>query len=139
MDIRHAIGLQRQAIVETTHRLQKLSDVAEKQKEYEAKKQDAEYRLKIFKQHGVEDKLQKQVDFEQDARATKDLSDFVTGYIQEPDDFIGRYADDFPSRRKYVSKQNPEFFSAVVAIFDRCSPGLSRTLEDRRANQTSID
>ena len=72
MDIRHAIGLQRQAIVETTHRLQKLSDVAEKQKEYEAKKQDAEYRLKIFKQHGVEDKLQKQVDFEQDARATKD-------------------------------------------------------------------
>ena len=72
-DIRQAIAVQRQTVVELTHRLQKLSDVGEKQKEYEAKKQDAEYRLKIFKQHGVEEKLQKQVDFEQDGRTVKDL------------------------------------------------------------------
>ena len=62
-DIRQSISEQRQAVVELTQRLQKLSDVGEKQKEYEAKKQDAEFRLKIFKQHGVEEKLQKQVDF----------------------------------------------------------------------------
>jgi chromosome segregation protein len=124
VDVRHAIAIQRQAVVETTHRLQKLSDVAEKQKEYEAKKQDAEFRLKVFKQHGVEEKLQKQVDFDQDGRTTNDLNEFVTRYIQELDDFISRYADDFASRRKYVSKQNPEFFSAVFAIFDRVAKGF---------------
>jgi chromosome segregation protein len=124
-DIRQAIGEQRQTVVELTHRLQKLSDVGEKQKEYEAKKLDAEFRLKVFKQHGVEEKLQKQVDFEQDGRAVKDLADFVTGYIQDLDDFIARYTDDFTSRAKYTTKQNQQFFAEVFAIFDRIAKGFA--------------
>lgn len=125
VDVRHAIAEQRQAVVEITRRLQKLSDVGEKQKEYEAKKQDAEYRLKIFKEHGVEEKLQKQVVFERDGRTTKDLSDFVTGYVQELDEFVARYADEFASRRKYESKQNAEFFEKVFRIFDRIAKGFT--------------
>ena len=125
VDVRHAIAEQRQVVVEITRRLQKLSDVGEKQKEYEAKKQDAEFRLKILKTYGVEEKLQKQVDFERDGRATKNLSDFVTGYIQELDEFIARYADDFASRRKYESKQNAEFFGEVFGIFDRLANGFA--------------
>jgi chromosome segregation protein len=124
-DVRHTIAVQRQAVVELTRRLQKLSDVGEKQKEYQAKKQDAEFRLKVFKQHGVEEKLQKQVLFEQDARAVKDLSDFVAGYIQELDEFIAQYADEFASRRKYFSKQNAEFFAQVFAAFDRIAQGFA--------------
>ena len=123
--VRHAIAEQRQVVVEITRRLQKLSDVGEKQKEYEAKKQDAEFRLRIFKAHGVEEKLQKQVDFEQDGRTTKNLSDFVTGYIQELDEFIARYADDFANRRKYESKQNAAFFGEVFGIFDSIANGFA--------------
>ncbi len=123
-DIRQAIAEQRQTVVELTRRLQKLSDVGEKQKEYEAKKQDAEFRLKIFKQHGVEEKLQKQVDFEQDGRTVKDLADFVAGYVQELDDFIVRYSDDFTSRANYTTKQNRQFFAEVFAIFDRITEGF---------------
>ena len=125
VDVRHAIAEQRQVVIEITRRLQKLSDVGEKQKEYEAKKQDAEFRLNIFKAHGVEEKLQKQVDFERDGRITKKLSDFVTGYIQELDEFIARYADDFASRRKYESKQNAEFFGEFFEIFDRLANGFA--------------
>lgn len=123
-DIRQAIAEQRQTVVELTHRLQKLSDVGEKQKEYEAKKLDAEFRLRIFKQHGVEEKLQKQVDFEQDGRTVKDLADFVTGYIQELDEFVARYSDDFIGRAKYTTKQNQQFFDEVLAIFDRITKGF---------------
>ncbi len=125
VDVRHAIAEQRQVVVEITSRLQKLSDVGEKQKEYEVKKQDAEFRLKIFKAHGVEEKLQKQVDFERDGRTIKNLSDFITGYIRELDEFIARYADDFASRRKYESKQNAAFFREVFGIFDRIADGFT--------------
>jgi predicted ATPase len=125
VDIRHAIAVQRHAVIEIVRRLQKRTDVGEKQKEYQAKKQDAEFRLRVFKQHGVEEKLQKQVDFEQDGRAIKDLSDFVVGYIQELDDFIGRYADDFANRRKYVSQQNTAFFVEVFGIFDHIAKGFA--------------
>lgn len=124
-DIRQAIAVQRQSVVELTNRLQKLSDVGEKQREYEAKKQDAEFRLKIFKQHGVEEKLQKQVAFEQDARTIQDLSEFVSGYIQELDDFVARYTDEFTSRGKYISKQNQQFFSEVFSIFGRVADGFT--------------
>jgi chromosome segregation protein len=124
-EVRQEIAAQRQAVVELTQRFQKLSDVGEKQKEYQAKKQDAEFRLKIFKQHGVEEKLQKQVDFEQDGRTIADLNTFVTGYIQELDDLIARYADDFASRAKYASKQNHKYFAEVFAIFDRVSKGFA--------------
>lgn len=125
VDVRHAIAEQRQAVVEITRRLQKLSDVAEKQKEYEAKKLDAEHRLKIFKAHGVEEKLQKQVQFERDGRAIKDLSDFFSGYVQELDEFVARYADEFANRRKYESKQNVAFFGDVFGIFDRIAIGFT--------------
>ncbi|MDP2602725.1 MAG: AAA family ATPase [Deltaproteobacteria bacterium] len=125
VDVRHAMAEQRQAVVEIIHRLQKLSDVGDKQKEYEAKKQDAEFRLKTFKAHGVEEKLQKQVEFERDGRTTKDLSDFVTGYVQDLEEFIARYADDFASRRKYASKQNAAFFAEVFGIFDRIAKGFA--------------
>ncbi len=124
-DIRQAIAEQRQTVVELTHRLQRLSDVGEKQKEYEEKKQDAEHRLKIFKQHGVEEKLQKQVDFEQDGRTVKGLNDFVTGYIQELDDFVARFSDDFTSRAKYNTKENLQLFAEVFAIFDRIAKGFA--------------
>lgn len=125
VDIRHTIAVQRQTVVELTRRLQKLSDVGEKQREYQAKKQDAEFRLKVFKQHGVEEKLQKQVLFEQDSRAVKDLSDFISSYVQDLDDFIARYADEFAARRKYASKQNAEFFTQVFAAFDKVAKGFA--------------
>jgi len=139
-DIRQSIAEQRQTVVELTHRLQKLFDVGEKQNEYEKKKQDAEFRLKIFKQHGVEEKLQKQVDFEQDGRTVKDLADFVAIYLQDLDDFIARY-DDLASRAKYTTKQNQQFFGEVLAIFDRITAGfgeLKKILLQARAASTEL-
>jgi len=126
VDVRHEITVRKQAVVETVRRLQKLSNVAEKQQEYQNKKADAEHRLKIFKQHGVEEKLQKQVDFDQDGRTLKGLIDFVDGYIQRLDDLIAEYEDDFASKAKYDSKDNAEFFKEPLATFGRVASGFEK-------------
>ncbi|MFO0904368.1 MAG: AAA family ATPase [Pirellulales bacterium] len=126
IDIRHEIALKKQAVVEMVRRLQKLSDVVEKQQEYQNRQADAEHRLKVFKQHGVEEKLQKQVDFEQDSRALKGLTDFVDGYIDALTELVAQYEDDFQTKRKYDSKQNAEFFKDVMAIFDRVAGGFAQ-------------
>jgi len=123
-DVRQGIALQRQKVSETTRRLAKLSDVAEKQKEHEDKKRDAEFRLKVFKDHGVEEKLQKQIDFEEDGRRAKELADFVGGYVQGLEDFIAEYEDDFANKRKYESKRNKEFFSELFKIYDKALKGF---------------
>lgn len=126
VDTRHEIALRKQAVVETVRRLQKLSDVAEKQKEYENKKADAEHRLKVYKEHGVEEKLQKQVDFEQDSRTMKGLTGFVDGYIESLDELLAEYEDDFASSGKYKSKRNAELFKESLAIFDRIAKGFGQ-------------
>jgi chromosome segregation protein len=136
IDVRHEIALKKQAVVETVRRLQKLADVAEKQQEYQNRQADAEHRLKVFKQHGVEEKLQKQVDFEQDSRVLKALTDFMDGYIDSLVELAAQYEDDFRSRRKYDSKQNVEFFKDVMTIFDRVASGfaqIGQIIEQTRA------
>lgn len=141
VDVRHEMAVRKQAVVETVRRLQKLSDVAEKQQEYQNKQADAEHRLKVFKQHGVEEKLQKQVDFEQDSRTMKGLTDFVDGYIQSLDDLIAEYEDDFKSRAKYESKRNIEFFKESMAIFKRITKGfaeIGRIAEDTKVASVEL-
>ena len=136
IDVRHEIAIKKQAVVETVRRLQKLSDVAEKQQDYQNRQADAEHRLKVFKQHGVEEKLQKQVDFEQDSRALKGLTHFSDGYIDSLIELVAQYEDDFRSRRKYDSKQNAEFFRDVMALFDRIASGftqIGQIIEQTRA------
>jgi predicted ATPase len=136
INFRHEIALKRQAVVETVRRLQKLSDVAEKQKEYQNRQADAEHRLKVFRQHGVEERLQKQVDFEQDSRALKGLTDFIDGYIDSLIELVAQYEDDFLSKRKVDSKRNAEVFNDVMAIFDRVAIGfiqIGQIIEQTRA------
>jgi chromosome segregation protein len=123
-EVRARITVQRQTVVELANRWQKLSDVGDKQKEYESKKQDAEFRLKVFKQHGVEEKLQKQVDFDEDDRTIQDLSEFVIRYVRDLDELIEQHSDDFASRPKYVSKQNQAFFAEAFTIFSQVESGF---------------
>lgn len=118
-DIRSKIDTQRQIVAELVARLKKLAAIEDKKKEYEDKKRDAEFRLKFYKEHGVEEKLQKQVDFDADSRKCSQIVSFVKGYIDELESFITRYEDDLSNQRIYTSKQNKEFFEEFFAIYGR--------------------
>jgi len=116
--IRSRIDTQRQKVTELVNQLQKLSCTEEKKQEYEDKKRDAEFRLKFYKDHGVEEKLQKQVDFEADARKCSQVVSFVGSYLDELTAFIEQYEDDLNNQRVYTSRQNKEFFDEFFAIYD---------------------
>ena len=77
-EIRSRIEVRRQKVSDIIDKLKKLSNMEDKKKEYEYKKNDAEFKLKFYKNHGVEEKLEKQVDFDADSskcsRATRELS-----------------------------------------------------------------
>lgn len=117
--IRARIDAHRQKVSETAEYLKKLSKVEEKKKEYESKKQDAEFRLKFYKNHGVEEKLQKQTDFDADARKCSQVVSFVKTYVSDLEQFINQYEDDLRNQRVYKSRQNQPFFDAFFAIYDK--------------------
>ena len=80
LDIRQRIALQKQKIVDAVSRLKGLSNVAEKIKENEGKKQNATHLLSFYQQHGVEEKLEKQVNFDADSQKCADIIQGVKNF-----------------------------------------------------------
>lgn len=138
-EIRHSIATRRQAVVEFVRRLQKLSTVEDREREYTNKKQDAEHRLKVFQEHGVEEKLQKQIDFEQDARTTRNAVAFVDEYIRSLDEFIEQHTDGFANQRNYESKRNPEYFAEFLLILNRIAAGFSQVTSVLESSKEALE
>lgn len=117
-DIRADIETQKQKVIEAVRNLKRLSMTEEKKKEYKAKQQDAEHRLKFYKEHGVEEKLQKQVDFDVDSRKCVQIVSFSKQFLSDLEAFVNRYEDDLKNQRAYKSRQNDSFFNDFFAIYD---------------------
>ena len=117
--IRSRIDAQRQKVVELVDRLKKLAAIEDEKKEYEDKKRDAEFRLNFYKEHGVEEKLQKQVDFDADSRKCSQVVSFAKSYLEELEAFIDQYEDDLKNQLVYTSKQNKDFFDDFFALYGK--------------------
>lgn len=127
--IRRRISDQGQKVVELVSRLKKLSSTGERKKEFEAKKQDAVFRLQFYKDHGVEERLQKQVDFDADARKCAQVVAFVQTYLSELESFINQHEDDLRNQRIYTSKQNETFFVDFFACYEKLVASFERVKE----------
>ena len=117
--LRDEIETQRQRVREAATRWLKLSTSAEQKREYEAQLADANFRLKIFKEYGVTDKLQKRLGFQQDASALQRLREQAKGFIIALGNLTAEHEDELRNASSYVSQQNPVFFAAFYAEFDQ--------------------
>jgi chromosome segregation protein len=127
--IRSRIDEQRQKVIELVSRLKKLAKTGEKKKEYEGKKLDAEFRLQFYKDHGVEERLQKQIDFDADSRKCTQVTTFVKSYLSELESFINQHEDDLKNQRIYTSKQNKVFFDDFFIGYDKLIASFDRIRE----------
>ena len=117
--IRRQIEDQKLKVQDAIDHLQKLAKADEEKKEWEGKKADAEFRLKTFKQYGVEEKLQKQVDFNTDDRKIREIIASVQRYHADLKEFISKYEDDLKNTMVYKSKQNQAFFEEFFNIYNK--------------------
>lgn len=117
--IRSRITDQRQKVHDLVERLKKIAKTEEKKKEYDGKKQDAEFRLKFYREHGVEERLQKQVDFDVDYRKGIQVTTIIQSYLGELESLINQYEDDLRNQRIYTSKQNAAFFDNFFICYDK--------------------
>ncbi len=115
--LRNNIEAQRQHVREATQRWLKLSNTAELKRDYETQLTDAHFRLKKFEEYGVADKLQKRLGFQQDAAALVRMKERADQFILALGQLIAEHEDELRNTTSYVSKQNPEFFSANSTEF----------------------
>lgn len=108
--IRHKITQAQDNVVAIIRQLKQLEKNISNKSELIEKKQDAEYRLKFYKEHGIEEKLDKQIEYAKDERRLTQIKSFIDEYIGELRAFIHRFEDDLKNHIRYKSKYNYEFF-----------------------------
>lgn len=117
--LRDEIEAQRQRVRDAAQRWLKLSNTAELRRDYESQRTDAEFRLKKFEEYGVADKLQKRLGFQEDANALTRMKERADSFILALGQLIAEHEDELRNAASYVSKQNPEFFTAYYAEFSK--------------------
>jgi predicted ATPase len=135
-DIRSRIEIQRQKVIDIVKQIKKVSDIREKRKEYENKLKDAKFRLKFYQEHGVEEKLQKEIAFDADFRKCSHVISLTKSYLSDLESFINQYEDDLKNEKVYTSKQNEFFFKEFFAVYDRLIVSFERIKNElKESNQ----
>lgn len=112
-EIRHKIRVQKEKVNEVIEQLIKVSNVKEQIDEQTSIINDTEYRLDFYKKHGVEEKLQKRLDFTNDARELKKDIDYASEFLSDLNEVITKYEDNLRNVSLYKSKYNPILFQSV--------------------------
>jgi chromosome segregation protein len=108
--LRSEIEEQRQKVKDAVDRFRRLKDSAQQKAEYERQLSDAQFRLKKFKEHGVESKLNRRLGFQKDQGVLDRIGSRVAAFQHGFESFVAEYEDDLRNAASYQSAENKMFF-----------------------------
>ena len=117
-DIRRNIANQKVVVGESVDRLLKIVSVNEQLEEQQSIKQDTEHRLKFYAEHGIEQKLQQRLDFDNDVRTIKKGIELAGNFISDLNELLANHEDDLRNFVGYSSKHNEELFKQFYSDYD---------------------
>lgn len=117
--VREKIGQGQQRVIDAISQIKRLTRDAAQKQEWVQKKQDAEFKLKFYQQHGVETKLQKQVDFDRDERKAHQVVYSAEHFLVELNSFIAGFEDELNNHTLYKSPQNQPFFDEFFSVYQQ--------------------
>ena len=115
--VRQKIEVGRQSVLDVISQIKRLKRDSEQKQEWAQKKQDAEFKLGFYQQHGVEEKLQKQIDFDRDQRKSGQVIQETQNYLDQLSEFIASFEDELKNHILYKSVNNQVFFDDFFATF----------------------
>lgn len=115
--VRQKIEAGRQSVRDAIGQIKRLKRASEQKQEWAQKKQDAEFKLKFYQQHGVEEKLQKQIDFDRDERKASQVIQETQNYLEQLIGFVANFEDELKNQVLYKSANNQAFFDDFFGTF----------------------
>ncbi|HNV68751.1 MAG TPA: histidinol-phosphatase [Candidatus Ozemobacteraceae bacterium] len=116
-EIRLQIAEQQQKVQESIRRYLKLSNISARKEEHTSKKQNAEFQLERYKKYGLEEKLQRQVDFDADSRKLREIAESVTAFHDALTDLLMQHEDAIRNHVLYKSRQNETYFNSYFSAY----------------------
>ncbi|MGD9160096.1 MAG: AAA family ATPase [Desulfobacteraceae bacterium] len=126
--LKQAQNLKISEIEDLLTQLKKLESLDEIKKEVEASIKDAEYKLKEFKEKGVEEKLKQQSKFESDISRYNDITGELSNFQNLLHDLINNYQYFFQNT-KFESDENKEIFKQAEKVFKQISDEFNKLNE----------
>jgi chromosome segregation protein len=123
--IRQKIAEQQQAVIDVIRKMSQLKRATEQKKEWQDKKEDAQFRLAFYKKHGAEEKLQKQVNFERDEGKARQIIQQTQQFFDGLNEFTALNEDELNNQLKYSSVENAEFFAGFFEIYQQVIKGFT--------------
>ncbi|MCK9528166.1 MAG: AAA family ATPase [Syntrophales bacterium] len=117
--VRKEISAQRQRVLDVMTNLDKLKDLDAQEAEYEAKKKDTEFRLKLFRDFGVEEQLKRQVQFSTDETHASRATEAAQTFVQAFDTFLKDQEAELLAIPHLASEENADLFLEMNTILDR--------------------
>lgn len=117
--VRQEIEEQNTKIINLIADIKKVDKQLAQKEEIEAKKASIEKDMKIFKEHKIDEKLNKQIEFNKDSNRLDNILEFETSVISEIENIFKEYQNSFLTYTTYVSKENVELFKLVFESFGR--------------------
>jgi hypothetical protein len=138
--VRREIDAQRRRVLDVMTNFDKLKDLDAQEQEYQSRRKDAEFRLGLFKQYGIEQRLQRQVEFNADVTHASRVADTVDAFVRAFDVFLKEQESELAALPRIESKENRDVIADINAILDRIRKApdsarkvLAETRNDARA------
>jgi len=116
--VRHQIVQQKQKVTEAVERLLKVTNVQDQIEEQKKVKQDTEHRLNFYKDHGVEEKLQKRLNYDHDVRTITKGFQLTENFVSDLESLLAQYEDDIRNFRGYQSTHNNALFKKFYQQYE---------------------
>lgn len=116
-NVQAKIDKQKTEIQRIINELKSLGNLSLLKKETETAKANAEYRLNLFKEKGIAEKLQLQTSFESDINRLQNYKAGIDAYLNDLYGIIQNH--EYPLNRELDSKTNPEIFDEAKSIVDK--------------------
>lgn len=115
-------------IKDILNQLKKLENLDEIKKEVDASIKDGEYKIKEYKEKGVEEKLKQQSKFESDISRYNEITGELSGYQNSLHGLINNFKHFFQNTR-FQSDENLEIFQQAESVFKEVSNEFSKLNE----------
>lgn len=136
MSIKREVEEQGRKIINVIADIKKVDRQLGQEEEIKAKKASIEKDMRVFIDHKINEKLNKQIEFNKDSNRLDSLLEFERNVIEAIQSVFNDYKSSFKSHTAYESKENTELFKQVFKSFDKFQQTFQRLSEIVKQLQT---
>lgn len=116
--VRREIAAQKQSVLDVLGTLDKLKDLDALEAEYQNKKRDTEFRLTLFREHGVEEQLKRQIQFNADVTHCRRTVAVVEKFVHSFDAVLAEQESELAGLPHLESKENSDVMDDLNGLLD---------------------